>query len=59
MNKVYIYNVLEADINFYRSRAEYYESNHLFEASSCARKLADNLELAMTTLPTGKDTAIA
>jgi len=59
MNEVDNFDVLEADINLYRSRAEYYRSRHLFEAASYADKLATNLELALTTLPSGKDTAIA
>jgi hypothetical protein len=59
MNEVDNFDVLEADINFYRSKAEYYRSRHLFEAASYADKLAENLELALTTLPSGKDNTIA
>lgn len=59
MTNADVFNMLEADINFYRVRAEYYRSHHLYEAASYADKLAENLELALTTLPSGKDTAIA
>jgi hypothetical protein len=59
MNEVDNFDVLEADIKFYRSRVEYYRSRHLFEAAGYADKLAANLELALTTLPSGKDNAIA
>ena len=59
MNEVDNFDVLESDIKFYRSRVEYYRSRHLFETARYADKLADNLELALTTLPSGKDTVVS
>ena len=59
MNGVNNFDVPKADISYYRSKVEYYRSYHLFEAAGYADKLAANLELALTTLPSGKDNAIA
>jgi len=42
---------LSNDIEEYRKKAEFYKSHRLFEAAHFANKLADNLELALTTLP--------
>lgn len=50
--------VLSSDIDDYRKKAEYYKSRHLFEAAHYANKLADNLELALTTLPKDDDPKI-
>jgi hypothetical protein len=51
--------LLADDINDFRSKAKYYESLHLFEAAGYAKKLASNLELALTTLPSDEDQEIA
>ncbi len=51
--------LLADDIKHFRSKAEYYNSLHLFEAESYAKKLASNLELALTTLPSDEDQEIA
>jgi hypothetical protein len=45
--------ILASDIENYRKKADYYKSQHLFEAAHFANKLAENLELALTTLPNG------
>lgn len=50
---------LASDIEQYRRKAEFYESHRLAEAAHYARKLADNLELALTTLPSDSDPKIA
>ncbi len=50
---------LQADIANFRAKASYYESLHLFEAANYAKKLATNLELALTTLPSDEDPEIA
>jgi len=47
------------DIAQYRSKIDFYKSLHLFEAASFAKKLADNIELALTTLPSDDDPPIA
>jgi hypothetical protein len=59
VNKDDIRQLLEDDITFYREKAKFYESQHLFEAGKYAEKLADNIELALTTLPAEDDTEIA
>jgi len=51
--------VLLRDIAEYRSRIEFYKSLHLFEAAGFAKKLADNIELALTTMPDDNDPPIA
>lgn len=51
--------ILMRDIAEYRSKIEFYKSLHLFEAASFARKLADNIELALTTLPDDNEPPIA
>lgn len=51
--------ILSADIDVYRKKAEYYRSLHMFEAAHYATKLADNIELALTTMPRGGDAPIA
>ena len=50
---------LSVDIDYFRSKAKYYESLQLFEAAQYAGKLASNLELALTTMPSDDDTEIA
>ena len=42
---------LQTDLETYRRKADYYDSLRLREAAGIARRLADNLELALTTLP--------
>jgi hypothetical protein len=59
MTKDEIRNLLADDIKNFRSKAQYYESLRLFEASGYAKKLASNLELALTTLPSEEDQDIA
>ena len=46
---------LQDDINNLRSKAKYYESLHLYEAEGYAEKLASNIELALTTMPSDDD----
>jgi hypothetical protein len=50
--------VLEGDINNIRLKAKYYGSLHLYEAESYAEKLASNIELALTTMPSDEDIEI-
>jgi hypothetical protein len=50
---------LSNDIGVYRKKAEFYKSHRLFEAAQYANKLADNIELALTTLPRDDDPPIA
>ena len=47
------------DINNLRSKAKYYGSLHLCEAESYAEKLASNIELALTTMPSDEDVEIS
>ena len=42
---------LQTDIDTYRRKADYYDSLRLHEAAGIARRLAANIELALTTLP--------
>ncbi len=51
-------NILLDDINTFRGKARYYESLRLSEAAHYANKLADNIELALTTMPADDDTEI-
>jgi hypothetical protein len=51
--------ILLDDINNFRLKAKYYESLRLFEAAKYAGKLASNLELALTTMPSDDDPEIA
>jgi len=51
--------ILMRDIAEYRSKIDFYKSLHLFEAASYAKKLADNIELALTTLPDDNEPPIA
>jgi len=50
--------VLQDDIDYYRRKAKYYDSLHLYEAAKYANHLASNIELALTTMPTDEDTKI-
>ena len=59
MKKDEIRKVLSDDIDNLRLKAKYYESLHLFEAEKYADKLAANLELALTTMPTDDDPEIS
>jgi len=59
MNKDEIRKLLEDDIAFYREKAKFYESQRLVEAGKYADRLADNLELALTTMPSEDDPEIA
>ncbi|CAH1385790.1 hypothetical protein [Candidatus Nitrotoga sp. M5] len=50
--------ILLEDIDHFRLKAKYYETLHLFEAKKYAEKLASNIELALTTMPSDDDTEI-
>jgi len=50
---------LQADIDVYREKAAYYVTLRLHEAAGLARRLADNIELALTTLPRDGDLEIS
>jgi hypothetical protein len=50
---------LQSDIDAYREKAAYYATLRLHEAAGLARKLADNIELALTTLPRDGDLKIS
>jgi hypothetical protein len=51
--------ILLNDIDNFRLKAKYYESLRLFEAAKYADKLASNLELALTTMPSDDDPEIS
>lgn len=51
--------ILEADIEYYRRKAKYYESLRLHEAKKYANHLADNIELALTTMSSDEDSTIS
>jgi len=51
--------ILMRDIAEFRGKIDFYKSLHLFEAASYAKKLADNIELALTTLPDDNEPPIA
>jgi hypothetical protein len=51
--------LLEDDVRQYRLKARYYGTLHLFEAEKIAERLAANIELALTTLPSDEDPAIS
>jgi hypothetical protein len=59
MTKDDVRNALLQDIELFRRKASYYESIHLFEAANYARKLASNIELALTTMPADGDPEIS
>jgi len=52
-------NILLRDIETYRSKIEFYKSLRLFEAAHYANKLAENIELALTTMGDENDPPIA
>ncbi|MGD0493384.1 MAG: hypothetical protein ABSC32_17745 [Steroidobacteraceae bacterium] len=52
-------SVLSQDINLYRQKIAFYKSLNLFEAAHYADKLAENIELALTTMPKDGDPEIA
>ena len=54
-----IRQMLLDDIEMYRARASAYEAMHLSEAADYAKRLANNIELALTTLPSDNDPEIA
>ena len=54
-----IRKILLNDIESFRLKVEFYKSHQLFEAAHFAGKLADNIELALTTLPNDDDSEIA
>ena len=45
--------MLLGDIDTFRAKAKYYKSLRLIEADKYADNLASNLELALTTMPSG------
>jgi hypothetical protein len=54
-----IRSLLSQDIANYRKKIAFYKSLNLFEAAHFADKLAENIELALTTMPKDGDTEIA
>ena len=58
MNQDEIRAMLSKDIEYYRAKDENYKSMHLSEAADYAKKLAANIELALTTLPSESDPEI-
>jgi hypothetical protein len=59
MNKDDLRMVVSDDINYFRSKAQFYKAHRLVEAAKYAENLASNLELALTTLPSDEDPKIA
>jgi hypothetical protein len=59
MTKDEIRAEIQKDVDMFRDKAKSYETLHLFEAASYAKKLASNLELALTTMPSDEDPEIA
>jgi len=59
MSKDELRTTVSEDIDYFRSKANYYKAHRLFEAAKYAENLASNLELALTTLPSDKDPEIA
>ena len=51
--------ILADDIAMLRPKIKYYESLHMFEAAKYADHLAENIELALTTMPSDSDQEIA
>ena len=49
---------LTGDVQQYRQKAKFYATLHMFEAEKFADRLADNVELALTTLPSDEDPQI-
>jgi hypothetical protein len=59
MTKDEIRTEIQDDIEYFRTKAKYYKAHYLFEAAGYAEKLASNLELALTTMPSDDDPEIA
>jgi hypothetical protein len=59
MTKDEIRKILGEDIDLYRRKAKFYDSLRLHEAKNYANHLADNIELALTTMPSDEDPKIA
>ena len=59
MTKDQVRIALQQDIEEFRRKASYYESIRLFEAAKYARRLASNIELALTTMPSEDDVEIS
>lgn len=59
MTKDQTRKLLKDDIDGFRRKAAYYRSLHLYEAEKYAKHLADNIELALTTMPSDEDPQIA
>ncbi|MGA2780116.1 MAG: hypothetical protein ABSF94_21385 [Steroidobacteraceae bacterium] len=59
MTKDQTRKILNDDIAGFRQKAEFYHSLHLYEAEKYARHLADNIELALTTMPSDGDPQIS
>jgi hypothetical protein len=59
MDKNETREILLKDIDGFRQKATYYESLRLFEAARYAKRLASNIELALTTMPTDDDPQIS
>jgi hypothetical protein len=51
--------ILSDDIDNFRRKAKYYDSLHLYEAAKYANDVASNIELALTTMPSGDDPEIS
>ena len=58
MTKDEVREIVSKDVKDFREKAQFYETFHMFEAASYAKKLASNLELALTTLPSDEDLQI-
>lgn len=59
MNSDEVRRQLQEDIENFRAKAGFYETLHLYEAAKYADDLAANIELALTTMPSGDDIKIA
>jgi hypothetical protein len=59
MSKNETREILSKDIDSFRLKAKYYESLRLHEAANYAKKLASNIELALTTMPSDDDPEIS
>jgi hypothetical protein len=59
MTKDQTRQVLSDDVVHLRQKATYYASLNLFEAQKYAERLASNIELALTTLPSDEDPQVS
>jgi hypothetical protein len=59
MNNDELRMIILEDIDYFRSKAKYYKTHRLFEATKYAENLASNLELALTTMPSDEDPEIS